>query len=315
MIRRSTRKERAAAATQERARRHALAREIADRHDGVSTRVLLREAGLTRGQVQGEIDRGVWVPAGCHTLCITTAAPTGRGLWWRALWESGSRSVLDGPSALLAAGLTGWSEQTVHISVPNGARPRRIEGVTHHQLQDLGDLVPVGLRRTKPEVAAIRAAHWATSDRQAATVIAMAVQQRLVLPSRLLANWEGIRYSPRRALLECVIQDVCNGAHSLNELDFARECRRRGLPVPTRQAVRTGKNGRVYLDVFWEAHGVHVEIQGAQHFEGTAGIDDALRFNDLGLRDPGLRSLQVPVLGLRTCPDKFFEQIEQLLAA
>ena len=111
-----------------------------------------------------------------------------------------------------------------------------------------------------------------------------------------------------------MIADVCDGARSLNELDFGAECRRRGLPVPSRQAVRAGRNGRVYLDVYWDELGVHVEIQGAQHYQGTAGIDDALRFNDLGLKDRDLVTLLIPVLGLRTRLDDFLEQVEKALA-
>ena len=163
-------------------------------------------------------------------------------------------------------------------------------------------------------MAAIRAAQWAGSDRQAATLIAMTIQQRLATPDALLAAWGAIRRSPRRGLLGAVIADVCDGAHSLNELDFARLCRRAGLPAPQRQVVRAGKHGRVYLDAWWE-EGVHVEIQGAHHFSGTAGIDDALRVNDLGLRYRSSISLQIPVVGLRVCPERFLAQIADALDA
>jgi hypothetical protein len=37
----------------------------------------------------------------------------------------------------------------------------------------------------RPEIAAVRAALWARSDRQAALLLAMSVQQRIVEPSRL----------------------------------------------------------------------------------------------------------------------------------
>ena len=42
---------------------------------------------------------------------------------------------------------------------------------------------------------------------------------------------------------------MADGAHALVELDFARLCRARGIPAPTRQAVRHGPRGRIYLDV------------------------------------------------------------------
>ena len=274
---------------------------------------MLLQAGLTPGQIVTEIDHGAWSRAGAHTLCITSDVPTGRALWWRAIWESGSRSALDGVTAMLAAGLQHWDEPVIHVAVPNNATVRRLEGVRHHRLRDLGPGISSGLRRTPTDVAVVRAVHWARTDRQAATLVAMSVQQRLVTPDALLLRWQQTRHGSTSSVLGDVVRDVCDGAHSLNELDFAAECRRRGLPEPTRQAVRTGRNGRVYLDVFWEELGVHVEIHGAQHFQGTAGLHDALRHNDLQLSDRTLVSLQIPVLGLRTTPEPFFAQITHAL--
>ena len=304
-----SRQEFAADARAEHQRRHALAEAIAADHGGVVTHQMLLAAGLTRGQIRGEVDRGVWHPAGYRTLSITGREPTGDGLLYRALWESGRRAVLDGATALTAAGLRGWKDEDIHVSVPNDMTTRPIAGVRHHRLRDLGPTIGSGLRRTKPEVAVIRAAQWARSDRAAATIVAMTIQQRLTSPEILLARWATVVRSPRREALDGIIRDVCDGAHSLSELDFARLCRRRGLPEPSRQVMRIGDNGRVYLDVFWEQLRVHVEIQGAQHGEGTAGIDDALRLNGLALREDHLISLQIPVLGLRTTPAKFLDQV------
>lgn len=307
-----TRVERADAARREHARRHSIAERLAADHDGVVTRTMLVDAGLYRTQIRSEVERGVWRIAGWHTLSILGPVPTGRGLWWRALWESGSRSVLDGVTALQVAGLTGWREDVIHVGVPIDAKLRPIDGVRHHRLRAVGDVIEVGLRRTRPEVATIRAAQWARTDRQASTLVAMAVQQRLVRPADVLARWDQVRYSPRRGLLAGVIADVCDGAHSMSELDFARLCREWGLPEPTRQAIRSGPRGRVYLDVFWEHLGVHVEIQGVQHQQGEAVVEDALRFNELALGEP-MTSLQVPVLGLRVRPDEFMRQVERAL--
>lgn len=313
----STRAQRAATARAERARRQMLARSLAADYDGVVTRQMMVQAGLTRGQIRTEVDRGAWSVAGSHTLCIDGDAPRGRGRWWRALWESGSRAVLDGVTALLATGLEGWEERAIHVTVGHRAHVRPLPGVVHHHLRNPGeaphDVVLVGLRRTKPDLATIRAAQWASSDRQAATLIAMTVQQRLVAPATLLHRWNQQSHSPRRQLIDEVIQDVCNGAHSMNELDFARICRRRGLPEPTRQSVRKGRNGRVYLDVYWDDIALHIEVHGAQHLQGTAGIADALRTNNLSIRSKALVSLQVPVLGLRSCPDLFLDQIEEAM--
>lgn len=290
-------------------RRQQIARRLADRHGGVALRLGLLAEGLTDHDVRIEVRRGVWHRAGVHTICIDGPAPAGEGRLWWALWESGPRAVLDGPSALIAAGLKHWEEDVVDVSVPRNANVRELAGVRHHVLRDVGPSIVGGLRRTKPEVALVRAAEWARSERAAATLVAMAVQQRLVSTAALLKRWEQVKRSRRRAVLEGVIRDVCDGAQSINELDVAAACRAAGLPEPSRQVVRTGPGGRVYLDLSWDDLGVHVEIQGAHHFVGLKVVDDSLRQNDLAISSPDTISLQIPVLGWRVSRDVFLRQI------
>lgn len=75
--------------------------------------------------------------------------------------------------------------------------------------------------------------------------------------------------------------------------------------------MRKGKDGRYYLDVYWEAWGVVVEIDGIQHTWATNVVADALRQNRVVLDSDVV--LRLPLLGLRVAPDDFFEQIEQAL--
>jgi hypothetical protein len=281
---------------------------VAANYDGIATRVLLRAAGLTATEINSEMEALRWARLGVHTVGVTVSRPTGRALWWWALWESGPGAVLDGVTALQAAGLAGWQEPTVHVTVPRGVRAHRLPGVQLHRPRGVHPPIGAPIPRTRPEVAVVRAAQWASSDRQAATVVAMTVQQRITHPDRLMAVWSTVRRSPRRALLDAVIRDVCDGAHSLGELDFAAMCRGRGLPEPSRQAVRRSRAGRVYLDVWWDELGVHVEIDGVQHGSGIAPVLDALRQNEVALG--GGTSLRIPVLGLRLRPDDFLDQVE-----
>ncbi|GAA4878887.1 hypothetical protein [Serinicoccus chungangensis] len=300
-------------AARRRAWRQEVGRHLARRHDGVVRRSDLLAAGLTDHDVRAEVDRGVWHAAGRHTICIGTDRPRGEGLLWRAIWESGPRAVLDGPSALLAAGLKHWEEPFVHVSLPRNATVTEVPGVRHHHLRKIGPAIPVGLRRTKPEVAVLRGAEWARSDRAATTLVAMTVQQRLVAPSAVLQRWSETARSRRRAVLDLVIRDVCDGAHSLNELDVVRACRARGLPEPSRQQVRSTSTGTVYLDLFWDDYAVHAEVQGAHHLWGLTGVDDAVRGNAVAIGDRGVVSLQIPVLGWRLHPEVFLDQIAAAL--
>lgn len=292
-------------------RREMVARELGDRHDGVVHRAELYELGLTYDQVRAETDAGRWHRVGRRTVSLVGPQLSTRASWWVAVQECGSGAVLDGVTSLLAAGLTSWEEALVHVSVPRGTRTRPRAGVRIHHQRRMGRTTGAGTPRTVPELAVLRAAQWAVSDRQALTLLAMTVQQRLVPPARLLEAWEATERHRRRALLDRAVPLVCDGAHALGELDFARACRRRGLPEPSRQELRTTSHGVVYLDVRFDAYGVHVEINGAQHYTRLAPVADALRRNDRTLE--GDLSIEIPVLGLLLDERGFLDQVEAAL--
>lgn len=281
--------------------------EVAGLHDGVAHRTELRAAGLTRHDVSSEVAAGRWLRAGRHTVVIGTGPPRGEALLWRAVWESGSGAVLDGVAALVASGLTGLRSDVVDVALPARSRGHLLPGVRLRRRRDIGPCLSVGVPRVRPEVATVHAAQWARSDRQAALIICLVVQQRLVPPARLLDHWLTVTRSPRRGLLHSIIRDVCDGAQSLGELDFARLCRGRGLPEPSRQVVRLQRDGRVYLDVAWEDIGLVVEIDGGHHGLALNPVDDALRQNEVVLG--ASRVLRVPVIGLRLDAVAFLDQV------
>lgn len=294
--------------------RRDVARLLAAEHGGVARREELIQRGIGPGVIRAEVDAGRWERMGVHTVGIdrfNVYRPP--ALWWWAVWEAGPGAVLDGVSALHAAGLSGWEEHGVHVSVPHKNAAHRRDGLIVHRPRSPGPVITAGVPRVRPEVAVIRAAQWARTDRAAATLVAMAIQQRLTTPERVLTAWADVGRSRRRSLLSAVIPDVCDGAESLGELDFAALCRRRGLPEPARQAVCRGPHGRVYLDVLWEDIGLHVEIDGAQHTRGLAPLDDALRQNAVALE--GAMTLRIPVIGLRLQPTQFMDQVVAAHAA
>jgi very-short-patch-repair endonuclease len=191
---------------------------------------------------------------------------------------------------------------------------RRADGVDIRQTRRLRpeDLAPSGVPRTRPEVAGVRGALWAQSDKQAALLLTMTVQQRLTTAERLGAQLLRVKRDARRILVTSVVTDLLGGVRSLGELEFARMCRERGLPEPSRQVVRRGPDGRYYLDVIWDRWDVVVEVDGIQHEWASNLVSDALRHNAVTL--DGAVVLRLPLLGLRVAPDEFFDQISTALA-
>ncbi|HYH73358.1 MAG TPA: hypothetical protein VD764_09065 [Nocardioides sp.] len=293
-----------------RERRRAAA-EVAAGFDGVLTLERLRALGYDHAAVTREVDNDRWMRLGTHTVALHTGAVGPEAQRWRAVWEVAEDvALVDGISALQSAGLTGYTEDVVHVSVPRGAQCPDVDGVRIHRVtRRPGEAVGTGLPRARVEVAALRGAAWARSDRQAALVLCLAVQQRLTTGRRLLDALHIVRNRGRRPFVRQVLRDVADGAQSLGELDFAAMCRRHGIPPPDRQVLRRTEAGRFYLDARWTGSRCVVEIDGAGHRVGLAVTDDNLRQNEVVLGDD--RVLRIDLVGLRVHEGAFMRQVRR----
>lgn len=280
--------------------------------DGVLGRRALYAVGVTRWQIAAEVRAGRWSRGGRQAVVVAPGDARRRG-WQVALLEVGGRGALAGVTALQAAGLDGVETSLCHVIVPKSSRPRRPQGVLVHESRRFreDEVLRGELDRVAPAVAAVQAGMWAVSDRQAAFFLTIAVQQRLCTVQDLAAAMEVVRRHRRRRLLLAVVADVAVGAQSMGELDFARLCRRSGLPEPDRQVVHRLPQGTAVLDVEWRAYRVVAEIDGVQHLQVAAVVADALRDNEMRLR--GVTVLRIPVLALRTDPAPFLAQVRRAL--
>ncbi|RYC09564.1 hypothetical protein [Nocardioides zhouii] len=296
-----------------RARRIDRAGAKAAEQGGVISLMQLRDHGVTRHQVRAQVSARRWRRVHSQVVAVHTGPLSDIGAQWAAVLEGGPQAYLDGASALIAEGLTGFTWDAVRVSVPMASRARSAPGllVVRTRRYDPRVVVPSGVPRARPDVAAVHAALWAKSDKQAVLLITMAVQQRLTTAERIGQSLLSVHRDKRRRLLHAAVLDLLDGVRSISEAEFAAECRKRGLPKPSRQVVRRGKDGTYYLDVCWEEWGVVVEIDGIQHSWATNVVQDALRHNDVTLDNSVV--LRLPLLGLRVAADDFFAQIERAL--
>jgi len=198
------------------------------------------------------------------------------------------------------------------VTVPRGRRPVRLPGVVLHTRRTVAAAPGTGLPRVRTETAVVNAAGWASSKRQAALIVVLVVQQGMTTANRLMAEVARRGRVRRPGFLYRLLREVQGGARALGELDFARLCREHGIPPPSRQRVRSGPRGRIYLDAWWDEYQVGVEIDGVQHLQGLHPVADALRDNEVLLS--GGPTLRIPSLGLITEPAAFMAQVERLLA-
>ena len=280
------------------------------------SRTQLYGLGFTRGEVRNHVRARRWRVLGSHCVVLHTGPLTDTARYWAAVLEGGPRAVIDGVSALLLSGLRHYSTDEIRVSVPRGARIRHrgtVANIRQTRRWAADDTVRDGVPRTPPAVAAVRAALWARSNRQAELVMIMSVQQRLTSAEELAAEMLRIRRDKRRSLLNQVVLELLGGIGSLGELDVVRGCRDRGLPEPDKQVCRRTPEGTYYLDFRWSAWGVVLEVDGIQHAWVSNLVADAIRHNRLAIE--GDTVLRLPVLGLRAQPETFFAQLEEALRA
>ena len=267
--------------------------------------------------VRAEVRAGRWHRLGRQTLFVLDAAaapdPDLARRWWAVL-EVGGQAAIDGVTALQHAGLRGFDQSDLQVSVGKSGCYQRPKGVRVYETRRRRpeDLISSGLPRVRPAIAAVRAALWAQSNRQAALVLIMTAQQRIATPADMSAALDSVIRHHRRRFLAAVLADISSGVQSMGELDFARMCRSAGLPEPDRQVVRRGPRGRVYLDAYWDGFNVVVEIEGIHHEWESNQVGDTLRQNDLTLTSAAV--LRVPVVGLRDQPGPYLDQLRTLLS-
>lgn len=299
-----------------RRRRRRVAERLAAEQHGIVSRRDLYAIGITRAEVRANVRAERWRRVGRQCICVHRGPLSQSALHRAAVHEAGPRAYLDAGSALIEAGLTGLAMPRIRVSVPRGARAWRVKGLDVRQTRrwDPDDLVADGgLRRSRVAVAAVRQAMWSRTDREAALALTMTVQQELCTAEDIGEALLAVRRDRRRGLIAGVVLEMIGGVQSLGELDVIRECRRRGLPEPTKQVLRRGRKGTYYLDFYWEEWNLVVEVDGIQHSWVSQIVGDAIRQNDLVLQ--GARVLRLPLLGMRVARDDFFGQIEQALVA
>ncbi|MEJ5945876.1 hypothetical protein WDZ17_11285 [Pseudokineococcus basanitobsidens] len=277
---------------------------LAEDQAGVVSRAQLRAAGLGPDVVRRRVGSGRWRTVGPTAVVLHGGPVDAAARRWVALVDGGPAAALAAWSALAVQGLEGWERPRVHVVLPAGRSRPSPDGVVHHvsrRCREEDVVLRSSMRVHRVERAAVDAASWTTAPRAAGGLLAAVVQQRLSTPARLQTALDGAGAVRHRRELASVLAELAGGSQAMSEVDLVRLCRRNGLPVPVRQAVREDGTGRRrYLDAEWALEGgrrLVLEVDGTGHLDPSRWYDDLLRAAETG--DRGDLLLRIPARALR----------------
>lgn len=278
---------------------------------------------LSPSRVRHRLDTGRWRRICRGVLFAGAQKLPPEAKPWVAVLAAGRSSLLAGLAAAEAGGLRGsWPRRQV-VDVIRPARraapalfhrlPLEMAAVKVHRTTALPphDRQAARPPRTSMARSLLDAARWSLDDQDAVSIIAAGCQQRLVLPEEVREVAARFPHCRRHALVVETLDLAELGATSPPEIAFVKLCRRNNLPEPELQVKRRDASGRTrYLDAYFPAYQLHVEIDGAQHMDPRAWAADLARQNDLWVS--GDRILRFPAFLVLHKPD---DVLRQLIAA
>lgn len=203
---------------------------------------------------------------------------------WVALLAAPPGSVLGGLSALGHDGFRSFVPPKPVVVAPMGAASVTYDDLELHWSTYLDDRDVHPLRmppRTRPGRSVVDAASWEPSEKRARGIVLSAAQKGVVAPRTLREALIRRGRCRHRALIVESYLDADGGIQSLPERSFDEIRREVGLPAPERQAVMRRDDGRYYLDVWWEAFNLAVEVHGIPHMDVEQWDGDLLRLNEV----------------------------------
>ena len=204
---------------------------------------------------------------------------------WIAALDAGE-CALGSHTSLELVGFRSFATEAelIHLVIPRGNKVTSLVGVKVHESRRLHPeetILTNGLPRTPTARAVLDAAAWQPYPRFAATMVAAAVQQRIVAIGELETALRAVGRIRHKIYLREAVADAAGGSQSLGELDLARMCRSFGLTLPNRQVRRRDASGVWrFLDAEWEVRGgevVVLEVDGGQHMDAFSWQADLRR--------------------------------------
>lgn len=255
---------------------------LLERQSGLISIAQLRALGFDGRSARRRVARGRWQRP-FRGVFATFSGPLDRDAQvWAAILAADPAAVASHATAAELDGLTGRLDDRIHVTAPVSRRVRgRLDGVVvhyAHRLQ-LSRHPAANPPRTRLDDTVLDLVDTARRARTVESYVTMAVQKRLTTPARLAAALMARKKIRWRPLVESMLTDVADGAHSPLELHHLRAVERaHGLPKGVRQRRRAGARV-VWIDVDYERFDTRVELDGRLGHDGDGRFRDRRRDN------------------------------------
>jgi hypothetical protein len=242
--------------------------------------------GVSRNAVLRRTRSGKWQRLQRGTYATFSGVPPREARLWAAVLRAGPGAVLSYETAAEVHGLVDKQSKIIHVTVPASLDPARygkIPGVVIHRSRRVVSqaLPPWQVPRTPVAetvldlVAASKSFDdaYAWLSRATGRGLASAGTIKQALGERKRMRW--------REWLSDALDDVADGVMFPLELRYVRDVERaHGLPAGRRQARRVLTSGVRYLDNFYDAYRLCVELDGRSSHPPEQKWQDADRDND-----------------------------------
>jgi hypothetical protein len=242
--------------------------------------------GMSRDAVSSRSQSGAWQRLHRGTYATFSGVPPREARLWAAVLRAGPGAVLSHETAAEVHGLIDKPSVMIHVTVSadrNPAKAGRIRGVTVHRSRRVvrQALPPWQLPRTPVAETVLDLVAASASFDDAYSWLSRATGRRLVSAGMIREAMAARKRMRWRGWLTDALDDVADGIMFPLELRYVRDVERaHGLPAARRQARRELAGGVRYLDNFYDAYRLCVELDGRSSHPPEQKWQDADRDND-----------------------------------
>ncbi len=236
--------------------------------DRVVSAAQARALGMSADTVRSKVDSGRWQRVHQGVYATFTGDLSPRAYLWAAVLRCGRSAVLSHETAAEIHGFTPGPASKIHVTVPLSSNPARLGDlaavVVHRSANWQADPQPPwNLPRTPVAATVLDLVDGAESLDDAYAWLSRAITGQHTTTGALRDVLAQRKKIGRRSWLADALTEVGEGVHFPLELRWTRDVQRaHGLPVPTRQARRPGADGSRFLDNYYAAYNLAVELDG-----------------------------------------------------